>query len=61
VITTADSGSLLYNYKNYFAVVLFGVCGYNFGFTFVDIGSYGKSSGSIDLQKLTSVKKATSK
>jgi len=46
VIVPADSGSLFYNFKNYFSVVLLGICDSKYCFTFVDIGSYGKSSDS---------------
>jgi hypothetical protein len=43
VIVPADSGSLFYNFKNYFSVVLLGVCDSKYCFTFVDISSYDKS------------------
>jgi len=46
VIVPADSGSLFYNFKNYFSIVLLGVCDSKYCFTFVDIGSYGKSPDS---------------
>jgi len=42
----ADCGSLFYN-NYYFSVVLLGVCDSNYQFTFVDIGSYGRSDSSI--------------
>lgn len=42
VILPADTGSLFYNFKNYFSVVLLGVCDSKYRFTFVDIGSYGR-------------------
>jgi hypothetical protein len=44
VITPADRGSLFCN--NYFSVALLGLCGSNYQFTFVDIGSYGRSDSS---------------
>lgn len=46
VIKPTDSGSLYYNYKNYFSLVLLGVCDANYNFIYVDIGAYGKSSDS---------------
>jgi hypothetical protein len=46
VIVPADSGFLFYNFKNYFSVVLLGVCDSKYRCTFVDVGSYGKSPDS---------------
>lgn len=46
MIKPANSGSMFYNYKQYFSMVLFAMCDSNYLFTFVDIGSYGKSSDS---------------
>jgi hypothetical protein len=60
VIVPADSGSLFYNFKNYFSLVLLGVCDSKYHFTFVDIGSYGKSPDS-SVIKLTTVAKTAHK
>lgn len=46
MIKPANSGSMFYNYKNYFSMVLFAMCDSNYLFTYVDVGSYGKSSDS---------------
>jgi hypothetical protein len=46
VIKPADSGFLFYNRNTYFNVVLLGVCDSNYQFTFVDTGSYSKTSDS---------------
>lgn len=41
-----DGGSLFYNYKHYFSVVLLAVCDSNYNFTLFYVGSYGISSDS---------------
>ena len=40
------SGSLYYNYKGYFSIVLLAICDPHYTFTFVDIGSYGSNNDS---------------
>lgn len=42
IIQPAQSGSSLYNYKNYFSIILLAVCDSYYMFNFVDIGSYGR-------------------
>jgi len=46
VVKPIDSGSLFYNYKNYFSILLMAVCDSHYNFTFVDIGSFGKCADS---------------
>lgn len=46
MIKPSNSGSMFYNYKCYFSTVLFAMCDSNYLFTYVDVGSYGKSSDS---------------
>ena len=37
----SNSGSLFYNYKGFFSLVLLGACDVKYTFTLIDIGSYG--------------------
>ncbi|KAF0713214.1 protein ALP1-like, partial [Aphis craccivora] len=40
------SGSMFFNYKGYYSIVLQGVADVNYKFIFVDVGAYGKQSDS---------------
>ncbi|XP_008183327.1 uncharacterized protein LOC103309516 [Acyrthosiphon pisum] len=39
-----NSGSLYYNYKNFFSLILMAICDSNYCFRIIDVGSYGKES-----------------
>nr|CAH7730409.1 unnamed protein product [Callosobruchus chinensis] len=53
VVKPGHSGSLFYNYKNYFSVVLLAVCDSNYKFLYIDVGSFGKESDSTVLNYST--------
>lgn len=44
VICPAHSGTIFYNYKNYFSIVLQGLVDANYKFINIDVGGYGKQS-----------------
>lgn len=44
IIAPADSGTMFYNYKHFFSVVLQGVADSNYRFTTIDVGGFGKQS-----------------
>lgn len=56
-----DSGSIYYNYKHFFSLVLMALCDSNYCFIWVDIGGYGKDSDSGLYKESTLYKKLTEK
>ncbi|KAJ8953462.1 hypothetical protein NQ318_023581 [Aromia moschata] len=52
----SHSGSMYYNYKQYFSIVLQGVCDVKYRFTMIDVGGFGTFQSS-NMYKLLSKKK----
>lgn len=41
-----NSGSMCYNYKHFFSIILLAICDADYKFIYIDVGSYGKDSDS---------------
>lgn len=46
LVCPADSGSMFFNYKDYYSIVLMAIADSSYRFTFLSIGSYGKDCDS---------------
>lgn len=46
IIRPPHSGSLYYNYKHYYSIVLLAICNANYEFTYINVGVQGKESDS---------------
>lgn len=59
LIQPEHTGSMYYNYKNYFSLVLLALADANYCFVWVDIGAYGKNSDSGIFKNSSLYKKLT--
>jgi hypothetical protein len=44
IIQPKDSGSLYFNFKKFFSVILVAICDANYKFSYIDVGAYGKAA-----------------
>lgn len=51
VIQPEQSGSLYFNYKKYFSLVLLAMCDSDYNFTYINVGSHGSNSDSAIFQQ----------
>ncbi|KAL4103913.1 hypothetical protein QTP88_019230 [Uroleucon formosanum] len=61
MIQPPDSGSIYYNYKHFFSLVLMALCDSNYCFVWIDIGGFGKDSDSGIYKESSLYKKLTEK
>lgn len=57
IIAPANSGSMCFNYKGFFSLVLLAVCDSNYKFVLIDVGAYGKFGDSAIFQNSNFYKK----
>lgn len=55
----AHSGSLYYNYKNYFFIVLMAIADSQYKFIYINVGSYGREADSTVFNRTSFAKKMT--
>lgn len=59
IIKPTESGSLYFNYKKFFSIILVAICDANYKFSYIDVGGYGRSADTTIFKNSAFFKKLT--